>query len=533
MAAADIAEVQQVFRNWDSTGTGKISKPVLAQVIQFLLPELAEERVWNLVESASGAFDGADEAIKYDVWLDWLMSGIKPHRLPITEPCIERFQNNESLFDAQEGVGTQLLRGSWLIEQAQQGRVLPRRQELPQEAFVPNGDLRKHGIWTREEKGIKAYAVVALSHCWLTPEHPDPKGEQLAKLAPVLKSLQSRGTELAVFLDWCSLHQHPRATREEVDGFNAGLAHVNLWFAHKNTHVLLLTRLPQSWAHTTPYSQRGWPFFELASSSLLTHSGMVLDLQNLDDALERGNDLCYLLLRCKANRLPPMSPDRFAARLLESADACASNQHGLLQFSRYQDRALVTEMYGTTIRAILTSAERLAFVEAGWGPQEAADLAGALSLAPRLKELYLGRNQFGDSGVTLLAQGLAGLINLRILSLDCNQISDAGLSALAISTLPRMSALSRLDLGGNQIGDTGVAVFAQVAAPCLMALSELILSKNVVGDAGATTLAQSCLTDPLRQLDIRKNRIGDEAKQRLRDAWKIKVKPWDGLRLCF
>jgi len=295
----------------------------------------------------------------------------------------------------------------------------------------------------------------------------------------------------------------------------------------------LLTRLPQSWAHTTPYSQRGWPFFELASASLLTHSGMVLDLGNLDETLERGSDLCYLMLRCRANRLPPMSPDRFAARLLESGDACASNQHGLLQFGHQQDRALVTEMYGTTISAILASAERLAFVEAGWGPEEAADLAGALSLAPRLKELYLGRNQLGDSGIKVLAQGLAGLVNMRILSLDCNQISDAGLSALATNTLPRTSAVSRLDLGGNQIGDAGVAVFAQVAMPCLLALSELILSKNVVGDVGATTLAQSCLTDSLRQLDIRKNKIGDEAKQRLRDSWKVKAKPWDGLRLCF
>merc|ERR1712062_37485 len=136
--------------------------------------------------------------------------------------------------------------------------------------------------------------------------------------------------------------------------------------------------------------------------------------------------------------------------------------------------------------------ERLTFVEAGWGPQEAADLAGALSLAPCLKELYLGRNQLGDSGVKVLAKGLAGLINMQILSLDCIQIGDAGLSALATDALPHMSAVSRLDLGGNQIGDVGVAVFAQVAMPCLLALSELIISKNVVGDDGAATLAQSC-----------------------------------------
>jgi len=528
MATADIDEVRQVFRHWDSSGRGRISKPMLAQVIQFLLPDLSEERVWNLLDSKSGAHDGADEAIDYDGWLEWLSSGIRPHNLPLTEPCVDRFQNNESLFDAQEGLGTQLLRGSWLIEQARQGRVLPRRQDVPQEAFVPSGDLRKHGIWTREEKGIKAYAIVALSHCWLTAEHPDPNGEQLAKVAPVLKALQSRGTELAVFLDWCSLYQHPRATREEVDGFAAGLAHVSLWFAHKNTHVLLLTQMPQNWAHTTPYSQRGWPFFELASASLLTHPGMVLDLQNLDEALERGSDLCYLLLRCKAHRLPPMSPNNFAARILESG-----SQNGLLHFGHEQDRALVADMYGTTTRAVLTSAERLVFIEAGWGPQEAADLAGALSLAPRLKELYLGRNQLGDAGVQVLAEGLAGLIDIRTLSLDCNQITDVGLSALATDALPHMSAVTRLDLGSNQIGDAGVAVLAQVAMPCLVSLSELMLFKNIVGDAGATTLAQACLTDSLRQLDVRKNRIGDEAGQRLRDAWKGKAKPWDGLRLCF
>lgn len=172
-------------------------------------------------------------------------------------------------------------------------------------------------------------------------------------------------------------------------------------------------------------------------------------------------------------------------------------------------------------------------MEAGWGPREAADLAGALSLAPRLKELYMGRNQLGDAGVNVLAQGLAGLINMRILTLDSNQISDVGLSVLATDVLPHMPAVSRLDLGSNHIGDAGVAVFAQAAVPRLMALSELTLSRNVFGDAGATTLARSCLTDSLRQLDVRKNAIGDEARQCLRDAWKVKAKPWDGLILCF
>jgi hypothetical protein len=89
-----------------------------------------------------------------------------------------------------------LLRLSWLLKQARRGAVLPRRQELPEEAFLSEAEVRAlprgHvGEWgetcgcgsTDDWSADKPLRIIAISYGWLTPEHPDPDGEQLARFA--------------------------------------------------------------------------------------------------------------------------------------------------------------------------------------------------------------------------------------------------------------------------------------------------------------------------------------------------------------
>ena len=89
-----------------------------------------------------------------------------------------------------------LLRLSWLLQQARRRAVLPRRQELPEEAFLseaevralPRGHVGKDcetcgcGM-TDDQRADKPLRIIAISYGWLTPEHPDPEGEQLRRFA--------------------------------------------------------------------------------------------------------------------------------------------------------------------------------------------------------------------------------------------------------------------------------------------------------------------------------------------------------------
>jgi len=86
-----------------------------------------------------------------------------------------------------------LLRLSWLLKQARRGAVLPRRQELPEEAFLSEAEVRAlprlpvnmpcescRCCMNTDDKPLR---IIAISYGWLTPEHPDPDGEQLRRFA--------------------------------------------------------------------------------------------------------------------------------------------------------------------------------------------------------------------------------------------------------------------------------------------------------------------------------------------------------------
>ena len=102
--------------------------------------------------------------------------------------------------------------------------------------------------------------LVATSHCWEHPDHPDPKARTLRVLAEALAGTWgSFGDEcrpesglplyrawgladVGVFVDWASLYQDKKGTRtaEQTACFKKALSNMSLWYAHKLTTVLLV-----------------------------------------------------------------------------------------------------------------------------------------------------------------------------------------------------------------------------------------------------------------------------------------------------
>ena len=124
-------------------------------------------------------------------------------------PAAGTYTDPASIYTALEAAGEQLAPGklikvSWLRQRAKQlglaptdearaKLILPRRQDLERdapEAFLAVDELR--ALHTElQAKGAKQLPVGALSYCWLSPEHPDPEGEQLLALAAALRRAQS------------------------------------------------------------------------------------------------------------------------------------------------------------------------------------------------------------------------------------------------------------------------------------------------------------------------------------------------------
>ena len=98
---------------------------------------------------------------------------------------------DERLSERVEDSSVRLVKGSWLLSEAAD-HVLPRDpttgvpimcrcQELPSEAFYSPGDALAK--LRRADR-----SVIALSHGWLTPMHPDPHGTTLASLRTYLRA---------------------------------------------------------------------------------------------------------------------------------------------------------------------------------------------------------------------------------------------------------------------------------------------------------------------------------------------------------
>ena len=125
----------------------------------------------------------------------------------------------------------------------------------------------------------RALAVLCVSYCWETPEHPDPFGRTLVKIAKAIRNLKTWRNEhgektvedYAVFLDWTALPQKVNGQErnaEDKAAFDDALSCMQVWYAHMLTTVLLLTGKQEG--VSLSYQDRGWPTFERLVSMILT-----------------------------------------------------------------------------------------------------------------------------------------------------------------------------------------------------------------------------------------------------------------------
>ena len=226
---------------------------------------------------------------------------------------------------------------------------------------------------------------------------------------------------------------------------------INLWYAHPQTHVLLVdTDLPAG-AHTNmqPYAGRGWCVMERKASGLVKDDMALISLKGLT-----GEETSLLEVRenDRAAREPPMAPAAFAS-MLEAGVAS-----GAIKFTNRGDVRLVATIYGKAFAAEMAAVVTLSYYDLGWDDAQGRTVIEALRAAHaggglrKVEALYLNRNQMGDGAAAALAALLeeGAMPNLKKLGLDNNQIGDDGVAALASALRGgALPACTFIDLSGN------------------------------------------------------------------------------------
>lgn len=381
------------------------------------------------------------EGVIWDAALDFFIPELPPAQ-PAEVDEISKYTSWDSIHASLLDGGTILVRGSWIVKQAadsEDGLVkLPRRQEMPAEA-----------IWGVDEVMKAVYArqvhIWAQTYCWWTPDHPDPKGEQGAHTARILKQRLDCKLmpldDIAVFQDWCSLYQLPR-TEIEDKSFQLGLKNVNLWFAHAEITVVGMTKVPQD---VLEYDKRGWPTFEKCVSSMITDSTKVLNLGSLDGDC---TDWLRTSKTCRAGRLPPMAPDDFCKAVEQRV------------FTNANDCAFVKQKYELTFNEVMGSAKFLDFQSAGWFKDDVVQLCKALPHCPELENLKLNYNDVEKEGAIALAEVIPQCPKLKRMDLIRTRIDKEGALALA-GGLAKCAAMEVVEFTDCPLEDEGVVALCK------------------------------------------------------------------------
>ena len=302
-----------------------------------------------------------------------------------------------------------VLDAQWVISHAEAGGVLTHRQALPEEAFLSLADLveatNEYADWL---------PVAALSYPWLTKDHPDPRGANLARVARALKVLLSEPVyipRLGVFWDFGSLHQHPdpangvERTEEQNALFKQGLGCLGTLYSHPKTYVLRLTSFPDGHkaedqpegTNVAKYFDRGWCFTEQCWAGLTKAGYLSLDLGLMRGGVEY--DCGSLREDCTQDggRRPPLLPSAFAIELEKKSFTNGK-----------EDYPLVKGLYKDAFEERFGKATKLIYGMLGWGDAEAAQLAEVLAsgAAPRLETLIITNNEIRDEGCKALAAAL-------------------------------------------------------------------------------------------------------------------------------
>jgi len=384
------------------------------------------------------------------------------------EQC--KYTDPEALFAALEAEDTLLLRASWLKAQHNNASFrLPRRgDELPPEATISADDLREIHYCNRKlheftGQRIVALPFVALSHVWHTAEHADPDGVTARLLAEAFSNrwhqFARRGvTDLGVFIDVCSVatdHRRPPVASLSSGSGGHGCREHGLWFAHAGTTV---------WMASQGVDARGKSYCTLASCCAERALAHLLKMPSHSRAcdwpqlVDLGKSCSEIDHQSILVRPAPLSPLAFAPGHLRpglNVGAHDDARGGLEDF--------VAPMFERTMVELLGTVTELDFGGLRWGDEQAAQLATVLPLCVGLRVLRLDHNHISDAGVKAIAPALAGLTNLRQLQLQGNaRVSKAGMAALA-----RVGGEKKRENRWSQAGNAALtfAAFAKQPLP--------------------------------------------------------------------
>ena len=357
---------------------------------------------------------------------------------------LKRYTEPESIWAALETKHVRLPKMSWLIQHAKNNGILPRRQELPEEAFISVQELKDlYGKGNRD--GV--LPIIAISFCWDTAAHPDPRGKQLQTVAAMMEKEREKYatahdsfegfSEMGVFWDWLSIYQKDqdgKRTPFEQEGFRFALHEtMDLWYAHQGTTVYMLTQLPEGSTRKVGYVDSGWTTYERCSAEQIkkfflfdAQWKLVLDLGAEGDAAKARNW--------------PVGPNDFDAMIDSKI------------FTNGADKDAVKALFRKMSINQLGGIETLDFDGMSCpSVEDARRLSGCLNFCLNLKRLDLCRVQLSDEAFKVMFSTLSSgaLASLKTLNLYGNQIGDTGLSALAKAITPGPSGKGALAPGAT------------------------------------------------------------------------------------
>jgi len=296
-----------------------------------------------------------------------------------------------------------LVDAQYLIALAQQqDGVVPRWQDLPQAARIS-----KRNVWRLKSWNCHGVPVLCLSYCWLSKTHPDPIGEQLRWLLPILLVMVEKAKQygehctIGVMQDYLSYPQSPLRSTEEKLAKKRGMRALNSWYSHEFTFTLLVTCSPSAAPEHTNrrlYEQRGWCLTERSLSSLVKHALCLWDLAKLDTVT--GHSHIEELFTKRSGRPSPIDPERFSVKLREQVAA------GEVGFTSNADLEFVIELYRTGFENAFNNAQdgSISYQGLHWTDEEVPNLVGTFNYVAQHCELphgevlvYLCFNKFTES----------------------------------------------------------------------------------------------------------------------------------------
>jgi len=341
-----------------------------------------------------------------------------------------RYLDRDALLEAIEFGGTSLIKGSWLVANCSR---FPRQQELPEDAQ-----------WYAQElqSVIHSVEIVAISYSWLHPVHPDPTGQHLHTLKKAItERLAFKGPahvfDIAIFLDYMSLPQMKETgplanpeigmvrTESESMAFEKALRDINLWYAHQHTTVWMLRWTPPG---HPKYMDRGWPFFEQATSCMIKDCTRIFEIK--PDNIGFPDWM-------RSTRSPPIIPDDFEKLLEEKV------------FTNRADPGVVANTYKEAFEEVVGRAKVLMFSGFGWGDAEARELAKALPLCRQLEHLVVSNNEITVRGANDLVQACSKCESLRCLDFRDNKIPE-GMEQMLLNQLKLLRAGAAAEQNGLQ-----------------------------------------------------------------------------------